>query len=489
MLKFWDWRKRCLAAEAENTRLQEQVVQLEVQVQALTTEVMRLTQALAAAHKHSGNSSKPPSSDLVKPTHSRRHSGKRKKGGQPGHPRHEPPTFPPDQIDAYQEYRLEACPVDPTHRLVAVAGLYKILQQVELVDKPVVITEHIAYGYWCKTCRCYHYAPFPEVVRRAGWFGPRLTSLVCYLKGKLHSSYSGIADLCDAVLGVPVSRGYLAKLLQKGTQAFAAPCTALVNLLPQQRGLNIDETGHKENGHRQWIWCFRAVRFVVFLIRDSRGAVVLEEVLGQEFAGILGADFWGAYRKYARQCGVLIQFCLAHLVREVKYLCEFPQAHVQRYGQGLLAGLRVLFTTLHCREQLEAATFEKRLAAAQAQIWTAALDPQVHPERYGAAAMPRLIQTLVKRFAQHGEGYFQFIIHPEIAPTNNTAEQAMRFVVMDRHVTQGTRSPQGRQVCERLWTVIATCAVQQRSAFAWMSQAIHAHLSGQVAPSLLVNTS
>jgi hypothetical protein len=50
---------------------------------------------------------------------------------------------------------------------------------------------------------------------------------------------------------------------------------------------------------------------------------------------------------------------------------------------------------------------------------------------------------MAERFSNHGEAYFQFITHPAIDPTNNVVEQAMRFVVIDRHVTQGTRSARG----------------------------------------------
>ena len=65
---------------------------------------------------------------------------------------------------------------------------------------------------------------------------------------------------------------------------------------------------------------------------------------------------------------------------------------------------------------------------------------------------------LVNRFREHGREYIRFITTPDIEPTNNLAEQAIRFVVLDRKVTQGTRSEAGRQWCERIWTVIATCA-------------------------------
>jgi transposase len=71
-------------------------------------------------------------------------------------------------------------------------------------------------------------------------------------------------------------------------------------------------------------------------------------------------------------------------------------------------------------------------------------------------------------------------------PTNNVAEQAIRFVVIDRLVTQGTRSQKGRQWCQRIWTVLATCARQGRNAFAFLLQALQAHFVGTVYPSLWV---
>ena len=113
----------------------------------------------------------------------------------------------------------------------------------------------------------------------------------------------------------------------------------------------------------------------------------------------------------------------------------------------------------------------------------------LHPRRYPHGKVHRLIENLADRFCQPGEGYFRFIASPDIQPTNNCAEQAMRFVVMDRHMTQGTRSQRGRACCERIWTVIATCALQKRSAYHWMHQAIEAYFNGQPIPSLLLDSS
>ncbi len=92
---------------------------------------------------------------------------------------------------------------------------------------------------------------------------------------------------------------------------------------------------------------------------------------------------------------------------------------------------------------------------------------------------------MAKRFRENGQAYFRFITTPGIEPTNNLAEQAVRFVVIDRRITQGTRGKKGRETNERLWTVIGTCAMQGRSAFEFILKAVQAYFRSQPAPSLL----
>ena len=94
-------------------------------------------------------------------------------------------------------------------------------------------------------------------------------------------------------------------------------------------------------------------------------------------------------------------------------------------------------------------------------------------------------RNLAKPFRENGAAYFRFITAPGIDPTNNLAEQAIRSVVIDRHIRQGTRSEKGRRWCERIWTVIATCAQQGRAVFQFLLDTVQAYLSGISPPSLL----
>ena len=79
------------------------------------------------------------------------------------------------------------------------------------------------------------------------------------------------------------------------------------------------------------------------------------EVLGEEFDGLLGCDYFSAYRKHMRDCEVLVQFCLAHLIRDVKFLLPLPGRADQAYGQRVREALRELFAVIHRREKMTAA--------------------------------------------------------------------------------------------------------------------------------------
>src|SRR3972149_6990682 len=93
---------------------------------------------------------------------------------------------------------------------------------------------------------------------------------------------------------------------------------------------------------------------------------VLVAVGTEEFNGVLGCDYFGAYRKYMRECDVLVQFCMDHLIRDVKFLLTLPGREIQAYGQRLRDALRALFGVIHRQEKLTAAGFERALQAARA---------------------------------------------------------------------------------------------------------------------------
>jgi transposase len=444
----------------------------------LERRISELEVQLAKAKKNSRTSSKPPSSDIVKPPKppSTRPDGQRKIGGQPGHPKQERAPFAPDDVNEVHTYTLEACPDCHYDGLILLPDAPRIVQQVEVVAAPVRVDEHRGLAYWCERCGKIHYAPLPPTVEKGGLIGPILTAQIAYMKGAMHASFSTIRKYARDVMGLTISRGYLNKLIQKVTVALEQPYADIAALLKSEAVLNVDETGHKDNADRFWTWCFRAKEYCVFTVAHTRSTEVLLEMLGREFEGVLGCDHFSSYRKYLRVCGVLVQFCLAHFIREIKFLTTLTDPAVVDYGNRLLEKFRLLFFAIHQKDFLAPATLTRALEAVRDAILEEAQRnvPDV-----------KEAQLVAKRLRNYADEYFEFIQTPGIGPTNNAAEQSIRFVTIDRHITQGTRSESGRHWCERIWTVLATCTIQGRSAYDYLVEVVQAHFTGQPVPLLL----
>lgn len=454
---------------------QRELLELKQQVALLKAE-------LAKARKNSRNSSKPPSSDITKPKgddKKKRKGKKRKPGGQKGHPRHERPAFDESEIDHFWDYAFDCCP--DCGGPVEESGQPPItIQQIELAKVLTQIDEHRAQSCWCSNCQKMHQAPLPKPLRKVGLVGPKLTALIAYLKGVCHCSFSTIRKLLRNVLGLKISHGKLVGLIRKTSDSLDDAYQLLLDMLPSEARLNVDETGHKDNGDRMWTWCFRAAVFTLFKISPSRGSKVLLEVLGEEFDGVLGCDYFSAYRKYMKDCGVLVQFCLAHLIRDIKFLTEHPNPKNRSYGQRVLDAVRKMFGIIHRHDEIHPDDFAADLEDAGNALWAAAICNV--PDTAEA-------QNLANRFNKHGEAYLRFITTPGVEPTNNLAEQAIRFVVIDRRITQGSRSQAGQQWLERIWTIVATCTQQGRSVFEFLHQSILAYYNSTLPPNLAPDTS
>src|SRR5271170_297663 len=349
---------------------------LEARLAALEATVARLQEQLAAARKNSATSSKPPSSDIVKPPKPPPPDGQaqRKIGGQPGHPKHERDPFPPEAInDGSFDHRIDLCPRCGHELEPAAWSEPRVIQQVDIKEVPLSIQEHRGHPGWCACCEKLYEAPLPIQIARGKLVGPRLTTLIAYLKGVCHASFSTIRTFIRDVVHVTISRGQLSVIIGKVTHALEQPYQELLDRLPNEAYLNVDETGHKQNRLRMWTWCFRAELYTLFKIDPTRSTDVLINVLGTEFDGVLGCDYFSSYRSYMDRFDVTIQFCLAHLIRDVKFLTTLPDARDRAYGERLREALRSLFGIIHRRDELPDWAFEGRLHEARDEVLRQAL--------------------------------------------------------------------------------------------------------------------
>src|SRR5690606_17364167 len=131
-------------------RREAEFEELSKKFEELTKRFRELECQLAGAKKDSTNSSKPPSSDIVKPPSKKSGKEGRRRGGQLGHGPQQRPPFELREIDDVQLHTHESCP--QCGGSVEQLSSVPVLQQVELVTKPTLVTEHHSGVYHCRAC-------------------------------------------------------------------------------------------------------------------------------------------------------------------------------------------------------------------------------------------------------------------------------------------------------------------------------------------------
>ena len=322
-------------------------------VKFLEKENAQLKEKIARLEKNSSTSSKPPSSDIVKPPQAQRQRGVRKCGGQAGHKGSCRSKLKPDIIEPVH---LESCPrcgcselgkEDPKN--------VKFHQQAELVVKPVKVTQYNLHGRYCACCKRVRYPSLPAGVIQGHVFGPRLLSLCGYIKATIGASVSNITELFVDVFELPVSRGTIQNAIFRVSDSLQEPYDEALESLRKEKSLNVDETGWKENGKRFWVWLFCTPLIACFVIRPSRGSLVLKEILGEVFGGAITSDFYSAYVCYAT---AIQQFCLAHFIRDLKFLTTLSQDVSRIFGEKLLDYMKLIFALWHKRQDLTPEQFQ-----------------------------------------------------------------------------------------------------------------------------------
>jgi transposase len=304
--------------------------------------------------------------------------------------------------------------------------------------------------------------------------GPRLVSLFGYMKAAMGVSIREIKEFSRDVLAVRFSDSSVQNAVFQVSDAISPVYDEIRRALPDQKALNIDETGWKEQGSRHWVWVFCNACLAVFVISKSRGCAVLEDVLGKNFLGALTSDFFSAYVKYASPKQ---QFCLAHLIRDMKFLTTLPSPEAKAFGIKLLAFMRRVFKLWHRRHELSDTEWKKKSSR-----FVRDFDRYLCTQRFEKRSPAR---TLKRRLLRHSRSLWRFLDEPSLyEPTNNHAERTIRHLVRLRRISQGSRGSNGSRWTERAASVLATARLQKKNAWNVFLDAVNARYFGHLPPSL-----
>jgi len=201
-----------------------------------------------------------------------------------------------------------------------------------------------------------------------------------------------------------------------------------------------DETGWRTDGAGGYSWYFGSKEVSLHLFRETRSASVAKEVFGTEqLPGVLVVDRYNGYNRVPCQ----IQYCYAHLLREMKDLgAEFETSvEVKNYTQAMKLWLT---DAMQLRKRgLSEAEYLRQAQQIKEQI----LELSQRQATHGA------IRKWQDFFVEKESRLYQWCQSPEIPAENNYAEREIRKTVIARKMSYGSQSLEGAKTRE-IWTSI-----------------------------------
>ena len=453
------------AVKAFVLTLVARIEQLEVQVLSLSAHVLKLSPR---------NSSLPPSTEHphAKPLSKPKAGKKRKQGGQKGHKKHSRELVPTEQCD-----QVIACvPTDCRKCGGALnpTDSEPIRHQVwELPPIKPIVTEYQRHRGHCCGCGITTCGELPAGVP-TGQCGPRLAAFTGLLMGHFRQSKRRASQFLQDLLNIPCSAAWTVKIQNLVSDALATPYEQLRGELTKQPQLFVDESPTKEKNTKAWLWVAVAPLFVVFGIFLNRKRASLKAMIGDYSGVILNCDRAKMYFD-----GKRLQWCWAHLKRDIQKLIDSSDNQVKRLGHDLMRQQKLLFH--HWRSFKE-----KAISWEQFQMEVAPIREEFDSLlQRGIFSGNKRLRGMCKELHPRRDWLWTFTEVEGIEPTNNTAERALRPAVIYRKLSFGTQSASGSRYLERILSVSETCRLQGRSTYDYLIATMTAKFAGEPSPSLL----
>jgi transposase len=422
------------------------------QVQSLTARVEALEARLTEPGKTPDNSSLPPSKgqkpnkpEKVKRIGPRKGSLGRQGGGRPL-------ACDPDETVIAKAATCVHCQAALTDADHILHGRY------DKIDLPVVrpvVTRVERYAGHCPCCAGVTLAPVPTGLEDGSPFSVNIVALAIYLRFTHAISYQRLTRLFLHLFALRISEGALDAMLQRAKPCLDHEVAAILARLRRSRIICSDETSVRIDGRTHWNWVFQNDQVVIHVIRNSRAASVVTDMMAGHRPSIWVSDLYGAQRGHSD----LWQVCLAHQLRDCAFAIEAGDTVFAPRMKSLLLRAVVL------------ARRRKALAESTRQAYRRRLDHELNAVMV-LAPTNRHGRRLRKRYGKVRSHLFTFLDHTEAPPDNNGSERELRPTATYRKVTGGFRSDWGADLFAAVRSVIGTAARRGMDAY----QAIHAVL-------------
>ena len=435
--------------------LEQQVQELSTRLDVSEKRVKYLEDQLA---KNSRNSSKPPSTDAFKKPSpkSLRKKGRRKSGGQPGHPGHTLKMV--EEPDHKEVHRVEECECCHRSLIDHKPDSVEKRQVHDLPPRRLVVTEHQAE---IKLCACGHLnkAAFPKGVGAPVQYGPRARAAAVYLNNYQFLPYERTCELLNDLLACPMSEGTLANIIAECHQRLEDPVARIKEQIAQAEVAHFDETGSRVERKLWWLHSASTANATYYDIHRKRGGEAFDAIdILPNFMGRAIHDFWKPYFNYPCLHGL----CNAHHLRELIFVHE---QHQQQWADRMIDCLldikdavgRAARITDHLPEK-QIQVFEVRYQHIldEGYIQNPLPPSPANAKKKRGRRKKTKPRNLLERLDDHRKEVLAFMYDFKVPFENNLAERDIRMMKVQQKISGMFRTEKGAKAFCRVRSYIST---------------------------------
>ena len=267
--------------------------------------------------------------------------------------------------------------------------------------------------------------------------GPMLAAFIAALSLRCRLSRRKIQEFLRDWLNLELSAATIERCVHEFGLASEPVVEQLIEQVRAAEIVHLDETPWYQRGVLRWMWVAVTTTAIVYRI-GSRRKEELTALIGEAFLGWLVTDGYGAYRDHPRR-----QRCLAHLIRKALALAEGYYGAGSGFGRDLVRDLRRLIERVH--DGADANALERLTIRIK---WNCQCNRH---------EIEKKVRDLAGEILNDWGAVIAFVSDPNLPPTNNDAERALRHAVIARRISFGTRTDEGSRFYAAGLSVIDTC--------------------------------
>jgi transposase len=369
----------------------------------------------------------------------RKPGGKRKGSGN----RSKEDLVPTEQV----HHELSECPKcgsDLTEQDV-IGQNKRVVEDIPPPPEATVVTEETADRKWCPTCQEIVSARYTLALPGSD-LGLNVTILIAYMWVVMAQSLPNIQAYLSSFLSLEISNSGVSKLVIRIAGILEPVADEILTDVKAGNKIWADETGWRVRGVTWWLWAFANESAAYYFAAPTRGSVVVTQILGEAFFGVLITDGLASYN--ILRC-LLKQACMAHIFRKIRHhIKEHPNARtILTFYTRLKGLLREGERLRERRKELGEEAFWRRLNLLRNRLDDLLNWPNPN----------RVLAKIIDQVRRQQDKILSFVLVEGCPSHNNYAEYIIRKGVLKRKVSGGSMSKEGAQAYAILQSIAQTC--------------------------------